>query len=152
MAFSGGSSEKAGPEPGWTLSTMAVEVALRVGVDLDVDRLPRPHAVELGLLVVRDDPDLVGHEHREVRARLRILADGAGKVDDAARLVGGDGRVGEVELGLVELGLRLGEARLLRRALRPQRVDLPLRHLERRLRAVDSGLLGLRFWTSVVPC
>ena len=89
---------------------MAVEVAFRVGVDLQVDRLPRPHAVELRLLVVRHHPDLVGHEHRKVRARLRILADGAGEVDDAAGLVGGDGRIGEVELGLVELGLRLGEA------------------------------------------
>ena len=77
---------------------MAVEVALRIGVDLDVDGLSRPHAVELGLLVVRDDPDLVGHEHGEVRARLRILPHGAGEVDDAARLVGDDGRIAEVEL------------------------------------------------------
>ena len=122
---------------------MAVEVALRVGVDLDVDRLSRPHAVELGLLVVRDDPDFVRHEHGEVCARLRILPHRAGEVDDAARLVGDDGRIAEVELRLVALGLRLREARLRRCALRLQRVDLPLRHLERRLRAVDSGLLGL---------
>ena len=40
--------------------------------------------------------------------------------------------------------LRLREGGFLRRALRPQRVDLPLRHLERRLRAIDSGLLGLK--------
>ena len=121
---------------------MAAEMALRIGVDLKVDRLPRPHAVELRLLIVGHHPDLVGHEHRQVRARLGILADGAAEVDDAARLVGGDGRIGQVELGLIELGLRLGEARLLRGALRPQRVDLSLRHLERRLRAVDTRLAG----------
>ena len=123
---------------------MAVEMALRIGVDLDVDGLTRPHTVELGLLIVRHHPDFIGHEHREVRARLGILADGAGEIDDAARLVGGDGRVGKVELGLVELGLACARRRLLRRALRSQRVDLPLRHLKRRLRAIDGRLLGLK--------
>ena len=71
------------------------------------------------------------------------MPDGAGEVDDAARLVGDDGRIGEVELGLVALGLGLREVRLGARALRLQRVDLPLSHFERRLRALDRGLLGL---------
>jgi len=72
------------------------------------------------------------------------LADGARKVDDAAGLVCGDGRIGKVQVSLVELGLHLGEARLLCFALRSQRVDLPLRHFERRLGAIDSCLLSFQ--------
>ncbi len=79
----------------------------------------------------------------EVRARLRILPDRAGEVDDAARLVGGDGRIAEVKLGLVALRVGLGELGFGGSALRLQRVDLPLGHFERRFGAVDRGLLGL---------
>ncbi len=106
-----------------------------------VDRLPGPHVVELGLLEVRRNPDVVGHEHGEVRAGLRKLADGAAvRLTTRPGCAGGDGRVGEVELRLVALGAGLREARLRAVALRLQRVDLALRDIERRLRALQRRL------------
>ncbi len=63
------------------------------------------------------------------------------RTDDASGLSRRDVGVGEVEPGLVELGLSLGEARLGGGALGVQRVDLPLGELQRRLGGVDRGAL-----------
>ena len=68
---------------------------------------PGPHVAQLRLLVVRDEPDLVGHEHRQALARRDEGADRAGKFDHAAGLGGRDASVLQIEIGLIELGLRL---------------------------------------------
>src|SRR5215831_17047093 len=106
--------------------------AIRIGVDPQRHRLPGPHAVELNLLEVRRDPDLIRHEHCQVRSRLRKLADGGAEVDDSPRLGRSHCRIGKIELR---------EACDRAVALRLQRLDLPLRQLQRRLRARERGLL-----------
>ncbi len=83
VAFSAGSSEKAVPEPGCTLATWPLIVALRIGIDFAADRLSGAQRVELRLLEVRGDPDLVGHEHRQAGAGLRELADRGAELDDS---------------------------------------------------------------------
>jgi len=100
-----------------------------------------PHFVELRLFEVRPDPDVVRYEHREIRPGLRILADRDGQLHDTARLVCGNRRVGKVQLRLLALGFGLRQACDVTVALRSQRLDLPLRQFERRLRTVDRGLL-----------
>ena len=96
---------------------------------------------KLRLLVVRRHPDLVGHEHGEVGAGLGELADGGREIDDASGLRRGHGRVGEVELRLVALGVGLREARLGAAALRLERIDLALGDREGRLRILERGLV-----------
>ena len=108
---------------------------------MSVTGCPGRMCVELRLLEVRRDPDVVRHEHRQVRAGLRELADCGGELDDAARLVCRNGRIGKVQLRLVALGFGLREARDGAVALRLQRLDLPLRQFEGRLRTVQCGLL-----------
>ena len=65
---------------------MAADRAFRISVDLERHRLAGAHVVELRLLEIRRDPDLVRHEHGEVRARLRELTDCRSEVDDTSRL------------------------------------------------------------------
>ena len=110
MAFSAGSSENAVPEPGWTLATWPRISRSGIGVDRERHRLAGPHAVELRLLEVGRHPDFVGHEHRQAVPACGELAGGGAGVDDTPRLGGRHGRVGEVELRLVALRLRLREA------------------------------------------
>jgi hypothetical protein len=69
------------------------------------------------------------------------LADCGAEVDDAPRLGRRNRRIGQIELRLVELGFRLREARDGAVALRLQRLDLPLRQLEGRLRVGQSSLM-----------
>ena len=122
---------------------MAAEVAVGIGVDLDRRRLARPHVVDLGLLEVRGDPDVVRHEHGERGPGRHIFADRGGEVDHVAGLVGDDRRIGKVQLRLVALGFGLLDVGLVSRALRLERLDLPLSQLERRCRVLDRRLLGL---------
>ena len=119
--------------------------ALGIGVDAHRHRLAGAHGVELGLLEVGGDPDVVGHEHGQVRPRLDELADAGGEVDDAAGLGGANDRVGEIELRLVSLGpgLREGRDRVL--ALRLQRDDLPLRDFQLGLGGVERRALLQQF-------
>jgi hypothetical protein len=77
----------------------------------------------------------------KVGARLRKLPHGGAEVDDAPRLRRCHCRIGKVELGLVALSLRLRETGDGAAALRLQRLDLPLRQLQRRLRARHRGSL-----------
>ncbi len=84
-------------------------------------------------------------------ARLHIFAGLGGEIDDASRLSRGHGGVGQVELGLVALRLRLREVRLGAFALRLEGFDLPLRDahrgvraLQRRLRLVELRIILLR--------
>ena len=67
---------------------MAVDVAFRIGVDLDRHPLSRPHVVELAFLKVRPNPNVVRHKHRQVCARLREFTDCGAELDDTPRLVG----------------------------------------------------------------
>jgi hypothetical protein len=53
---------------------MAADREFRIGVDRERRRLSGPHAVELDLFEVRCGPDLIPHEHGQVRARFRKLA------------------------------------------------------------------------------
>src|SRR5258706_13366545 len=119
---------------------MAADGPFRIGIDVDRHRLSGPHNVELSLLEVRRDPDLVGYEHREIRANLCKFTGAAAELDDTPRLVRRNRRVGQVQLRLVALGLCLIEARDRAVALRLEGVDLPLRQLESRLRILKRGL------------
>jgi hypothetical protein len=115
--------------------------AFRIGVDADRHRLSEPHVVGLRFLEVRPDPDVIGHEHREVRARLRVLAHRCTELNDTARLVCRNCRIGKVQLSLLALSFGLRQTGDGAVALRVQRLDLPLRQLERRLRTVECGLV-----------
>ena len=128
--------------PGLDAGDVAAEVAIRIGVDLDPRRLARPHVIELGLLKVRDYPDVVRHEHGERGPGRGVFADRGGEVDHMAGLVGDDRGIGKVQPRLVALGVGLLDIGLRARALSLERLHLPLRQLERRLRVVDCGLLG----------
>jgi hypothetical protein len=120
---------------------MAQNRALRIGVDAHRRLLPGAHHVELCFFEVGPDPDIIGYEHRQVRARLCILADRGAEVYHTACLVCRDRRIAEVDLCLVALSFCLCETRAGAGALRVQRLDLPLRQFECRLRTVHCGLL-----------
>ncbi|HEY3908522.1 MAG TPA: hypothetical protein VGM07_01370 [Stellaceae bacterium] len=115
---------------------MAADRAFRIGVDVYRHRLPGAHFVELGLLEVRQNPDVVRHEHRQVCSGLCVLADRGAELHDTARLICRYGRIGKVDLRLVALGFGLHQARDVADALRLQGLDLPLRQLEGRLRTL----------------
>jgi hypothetical protein len=120
---------------------MAVDDAFRIGVDLERHWLSGPHVVELCFLEIRPDPDVVRHEHRQVRARLCEFADCGAELDDTPRLVCRNNRVGKVQLRLIALRPGLREARDCACALRLQRLDLPLCQLQVRLRTLKRGVL-----------
>jgi hypothetical protein len=120
---------------------MTVDFAFRIGVDRERCRIAGPHVVELNLLEVCRDPDPIRHKHRQARARLGELTDRGGQIDDTSRLRRCYGRVREIELRLVALGLGLREARERAVALSLERLDLPLRQLQGRLRTRKGGLL-----------
>src|SRR6202011_3048578 len=90
---------------------MAADLALRIGVDRERCRIAGSHVVELNLLEVRRHPDLIRHKHRQARAGLGELTDCGGQVDNTPWLGRCYGRVGEIELRLIALGLGLREAR-----------------------------------------
>ena len=76
VALSGGSSANCWPLAGAMLSTTPCTVVIGEGIDLDLDRLARPHVGELCLLVVGHDVDGVQrHDRHQLRPRLDILAD-----------------------------------------------------------------------------
>ena len=72
---------------------------------------------------------------------MRVLADPGRELDDPARLICRNGRIAEIDSGLVALGFGLRQAGNRAVALRLQRLDLPLRQLKRRLRTVECGLV-----------
>src|ERR1700746_3679637 len=120
---------------------MADDGAFRIGVDLERYRLSWSHRVELNLLEVRNDPDFVGHKHREGGPGLGVGTYSRAELDNASWLVCRHGRIGKVQLRLVVLSLRLREACDCRIALRLQRFNLRLRQLQSRLRAPKRGVL-----------
>ena len=67
VAFSGGSRLNRAPVAAAMLSTLPVELAAAVGVDLDRSpRWPGAHVLELRLLEVRRDPDVVERDRRAI--------------------------------------------------------------------------------------
>jgi hypothetical protein len=95
------------------------------GVDIDRDRLARPHIGQLGLLVIRGDINgLQRHDRHQLRAGLDILADPQGAHADRAVDRGRDRRIAEVELGLMLYRLLLGERRVGLGELRLEDADL----------------------------
>ena len=97
--------------------------------------------VELNLLEVRRHPDLIRHKHRKARARLGELTDRGGQIDDASRLRRRHRRVGQIEFSLVALRFGLPQTCNSAVALSLERLDLPLRQLQGRLRTRERGLL-----------
>ncbi len=76
VAFSGGKAVNFEPEPSWMLSTWPFELQLRIGVDLDLDLLARPHAVELGFLEIGGDPDLRRDDRQDLLCPgVHVIAD-----------------------------------------------------------------------------
>ncbi|CDX51685.1 hypothetical protein MPL1032_140030 [Mesorhizobium plurifarium] len=108
---------------------MAMEGLFRIGVYGDVDGLARPHQVELRLLEIGFHPDVVGHEHHQHLAGLRVGAfrrrDVGGMAGDRRR----DGRAREGDPGLVLGGLGLAKLGLGALALRLQNRHLAFRGL-----------------------
>ena len=98
-------------------------------------RLARTHRVELRLLEVGGDPDVVRDKHGEGGSWRGVLADRRREIDDAAGLGRLHGRIREVELGLVALGVGLRQVGFVAAALRLERVDLALSRGQRRLSA-----------------
>ena len=86
---------------------MAAKLAARIGVDPDLNRLAGAHIGELRFLVVGGDPDFVGHEHHQALPGRRKGALRSTQLDDPSGL--GCHKVGvfKIQLGLIELGLRL---------------------------------------------
>ena len=123
---------------------MPGQLARGIGVDGELDRLTRPHVAKLRFLVVRDDPDVVRHEHRQALPCARQRADRAGQLDDAAGLRRGDPRILQIEVGLIELRLRLLQLGARAFELRMKRLDAELRGGQRGLGAVSVGLLRLQ--------
>src|SRR5258708_5097850 len=120
---------------------MAADRASWIGIDLERRRLSQPHAVELNLLEVGRDPDFIRHKHRQAGARLCELTDGGAEVDNTSRLGSRNRRIGKIEFRLVTLGFCLREVGDRAVVLRLQRLDLPLREPEGRLRTLQRSLL-----------
>jgi hypothetical protein len=97
--------------------------------------------VELNLFEVRPHPDVVRHEHRQVGAGLCEFTHCSAELNDTPRLVCRDNRVRKIELRLVALSLAQAKVRDRAVALRPQRLDLPLRQREGCLRTLYCSLL-----------
>ncbi len=116
---------KARARPGGERIHLAIEGPVGERVDAHFRRHARPDALELGLLVVRDDPDVVERHDGEKRLpHLRHLA----KLDRSLGNHAVDGRahvrVVELQLGVGEVGLGLRDRRL-----GPDDVGLLHRHL-----------------------
>jgi hypothetical protein len=120
---------------------VTVDPAFWIGVDRERHLVNRPHVVELNLLEVRRHPDLIRHEHGQVGARLDELANCGGQVDDTPRLGRRHYRVRQIEFRLVMLRFSLPKACDGAAPLGLQRLDLPLRQFEGRLRARKGSLL-----------
>src|SRR6202011_6066139 len=114
---------------------MAVDLALRIGVDRERSRIAGPHVAELNLLEVRRHPDLIRYKHRKAGARRGELTDRGGQVDDTPRLRRRHRRIGQIELSLIALCFGLLQTYNSAVALSLERLDLPPRQLERCLRA-----------------
>jgi hypothetical protein len=119
------------------------------GVDIDRDRLARPHIGQLGLLVIRGDINgLQRHDRHQLRAGLDILADPQGAPADRAVDRGRDRRIAEVELGLMLYRLLLGERRVGLGELRLEDADLLLGSPDPRRVVLQRGL----FFANVGGC
>src|SRR5581483_12029660 len=92
---------------------LAAELAPSVGIDLDGDPLAWAHAAQLRLLEIGRDPDAVERDERQQRLpRLNDLADLDCLAAHLAALGRLDHRVAQVQLRLLERGLRLQYTRL----------------------------------------
>ncbi len=97
----------------------------REGVNIDGNGLAGTHVRKLRLLVVCGDIDGVQRHHsHELRPSLNVLPDAQGAVRNGAINRGGDGRVAEIELRLMQRSLLLGECRLRLRESGAQHLDL----------------------------
>ena len=121
---------------------MPLQRHTRKTVNRDVDRLAAPHVGELGLLEVGDHIDRVQWHHRhELGAGLHELPDPEGARTDGTVDRSGDDRVGEVELGLLDLGAGAVELGIGLVALGGQHRDLLARGDQRGFIAREVGLL-----------
>ena len=104
---------------------MAVDPRIGERVDGDVHRLTRAHPGQLRLLEVRHEVDRIERHHgHQLGSGLDVLADPQGPGADRAIDRGGDGRVAQVEPGLLFGGAIMLQ---LRRGFGPgslQHVDL----------------------------
>ncbi len=120
---------------------MAADRAFRIGVDADGHRLSGPHVVELRFLEVRPDPDIVGTNIVKVCTGCAYWPTAAPSWTTRPAWVCCNCGIGKVEPRLFALRFGLRQAGDGAGALGPQRLDLPLRQLEGRLRTLDCGLL-----------
>ena len=127
---------EAGAGAGLQTVDMAAQRPVGIGVDGDLDRLARPHVGKLRLLEVGRHPGSADGEIGEGLVCLHDVADIHRALGHAACLRRHDPCVGQVELGrahlrlgLRDLGLGVGQRRLLERHL-----------LRRRLRLEQAGL------------
>ena len=104
---------------------MAVIGAAREGIDLDIHRLAGPDIGELRFLIVGDHIERARrHDRHQLSAGLNILADAQRAVADRAVDGCGNGRIGEVQFGLMLDGLVMGERRSCLSKLGIQELDL----------------------------
>ena len=112
VAFSGGITLKTAPVAGARLSDMAVKDMARQRVGDDRRRLPGLHSRELVFLEIGVDPEAVRRNDRQQIGALRdIGADPGGAVADIAVDGRADFGVTEIELGGLQIGLRLRNRR-----------------------------------------
>ena len=93
---------------------MCLENAIRIGVDVDGRLLTRTHMGQAGFTEIRLDPDAPTRQQREHRcARIDEVAD-LQVIDPRHDAVVGrhHRRVGQIEPGLVELGLGCADRRM----------------------------------------
>ena len=151
VALSGGSKEKTEPEAGATLTTVALQLVIRIGVDRDGDRLARTQIGELRLLEIRVDIDRVERdEAREPLPGLDQVADLHGAITDHAVERRADHGKGQVALCLGQRRLELLERAERFDLLGLQHVDIGLGRFERRLARLHRGIaliaVGLRLF------
>src|SRR5258708_30129225 len=120
---------------------MAADRASWRGIGLERRRLCEAHAVELNVVEGGRDRDFMRHKHRQAGGGLCELTDGGAEVDNTSRLGSRNRRIGKIEFRLVTLGFCLREVGDRAVVLRLQRLDLPLREPEGRLRTLQRSLL-----------
>ena len=106
----------------------AGDLEIRKTVHRDMHRLPRQHAGDLRLFVIRGDEDLADRDHRhDLRAGLQIIPHRDGLVTDHAIERGANLGVAEIKRGLLRPREGLRKACLRLRQLGFQHVHLPCR-------------------------
>src|ERR1700761_5828343 len=108
----GGKCGEAGAAASLNALDMTAQVKLGVGIHLDVDTLSHPHAIELGLLEVGDDPDVPRHQVEDLLAGLGKGALINIAASDLPILGGRHFGVRQIELRLSEIRPRLLYLRL----------------------------------------